>query len=318
MIFLTAIADKNCPLLLISGNHDSPERLNFGSRIMAARNIHLAGVFSGAMDQLTLTDQYGEVNFYLLPFVRPAQIRRFFPEATIESYQDAIDTIISSQPINQEQRNVLVAHQFITAGNTRPLRSDSERINVGTLDNIDAASFGSFDYVALGHIHRAQSIGGEHIRYAGSPLKYSISEATHQKSLTMVELMAKGSVDTTLIPLKPLRDLRQIKGPLAKLISQEIVASANPDDYLHVTLTDEEDLASPMADLRRFYPNILKLDIDNSRSAISEGEGAASDPQEKSPLELFDEFYQFQQNIPLADDKRDIVKDAFAELGGEL
>lgn len=315
--FLTGLAQRQRIVLLISGNHDSPERLNFGGRIMARQNIHLCGLFNGQAEQVVLQDSHGKIIFHLLPFIRPAQARRFYPEVTIESYEDALRLILAAQPPDPRCRNVLMAHQFITAGACLPERSDSEQISLGTLDNIDASAFAGFDYVALGHIHRPQSIGGQHIRYAGSPLKYSFSEARHQKSLTLVELRQKGDMTIETLPLTPLRDLRQIKGPLAKLLDPAVYNQANREDYLHVTLTDEDDLIAPLDDLRQIYPNVLRLDFANSRSAAAGPEGRAAALQQKTPAELFADFYRLQQNIDLPEDKQAIVDEIFRELGGD-
>jgi DNA repair protein SbcD/Mre11 len=315
--FLTELMAAGRTVLLISGNHDSPERLNFGGRIMARQNIHLLGLFSGKTEQIVLEDSYGKVVFHLLPFIRPAQARRFFPEAAIESYDAALRMILAAQPPDPGCRNVLVAHQYVTAAGREPERSDSEQISLGTLDNIDAAAFAGFDYVALGHIHRPQAIGGEQIRYAGSPLKYSFSEARQQKSLTLVELKAKGSLHIEALPLIPLRDVREIKGPLKKLLDPTVYAQANREDFLHVTLTDEGDLVSPLDSLRHIYPNLLKLDFANSRTFCADDASTAAEITSKSPPELFADFYRLQQNIELPEDKQTIVSEVFRELGGD-
>lgn len=312
--FLTSLCGQGRTVMIISGNHDSPERLNFGGRIMARQNIYLTGVFGGRLIQVELKDDYGKVVFSLLPFIRPAQVRRYYPEAAIENYQDATRIILAAQPPNPRCRQVLVAHQYITAGNTVPERSESEQISVGGLDNIDAAVFDGFDYVALGHLHRGQSIGGAHIRYAGSPLKYSFSEALHQKSVTLVELQAKGSLNIEILPLSPLRDMREIKGPIEKVLSPQVYEAADRNDYLHVILTDEEDLASPLERLRVIYPNVMKLDFANSRVARMHKESAADSIALKTPLDLFADFYHLQQNCELPQDKLTIAKKIFAEL----
>ena len=255
--FLTGLAQYGQPVMLISGNHDSPERINYGSGIMEKQQVYLAGLFEGQLQTITLADEYGEVVFHLLPFVKPAQVRRYYPEANIISYEDALQVILSATPLDPDKRHVLLAHQFITAQGVNPERSESEQISIGTLDNIDASVFAGFDYVALGHIHRPQSIGGMHIRYAGSPLKYSFSEALHHKSATLVELLVS---------------------------------------------------------LRNIYPNIVTLDFNNSRYATADSEANIADISNKSPLELFAEFYAYQQNIELGDSKRAIVQKIFQEM----
>ncbi len=312
--FLTGLAQYGQPVMLISGNHDSPERINYGSGIMEKQQVYLAGLFEGQLQTITLADEYGEVVFHLLPFVKPAQVRRYYPEANIISYEDALQVILSATPLDPDKRHVLLAHQFITAQGVNPERSESEQISIGTLDNIDASVFAGFDYVALGHIHRPQSIGGMHIRYAGSPLKYSFSEALHHKSATLVELKEKADIKIDLLPLTPLHDLREISGSIEKLLSPEVYLAADRNDYLHITLTDEEDLVDPLVSLRNIYPNIVTLDFNNSRYATADSEANIANINNKSPLELFTEFYAYQQNIELGDSKRAIVQKIFQEM----
>lgn len=314
--FLTELSQLKKPILIISGNHDSPERLNFGSRIMARENIYLAGMFSGVMQHLRMSDQFGDIVFHLLPFVKPAQVRAFFPEEKIDSYQDAVHSVLKQEHLSADARHVLLAHQFVTAGGNTPERSDSEQISLGTLDNIDASVFGGYDYVALGHIHKAQQIGAAHIRYAGSPLKYSFSEALHHKSISLVTLEEKGSVNIEKLPLTPLHDLREIKGSLAQLLQASAAATDN-HDYLHITLTDETDLVDPLAQLRNVYPHIMKMDFSASRYGLHTNDDIAQNIEQKTPIELFSEFYQLQQNISLDETKLNIIKETFARLGGE-
>ena len=311
--FLTAVAAADIPLLIISGNHDSPERLDFARHILAKQKIYVSGAFTGHMEEVTLTDSFGPLTFRLMPFVRPAQVRRFFPDEELPTYDAAFARIMKEQPLEEGRRYVLMAHQFITNMGEEPQRSESEQINVGGLDNIEATVFSGYSYVALGHIHRPQTIGGEHIRYAGSPLKYSFSEVNHHKSLPMVDIDGSGKASVQLLPITPLRDLRRIKGTLARLTSAETVAAANTEDYLQITLTDEEDLLAPLDTLRKFYPNVLKLDIVNSRSGINE-EAPAAEEKIKSPEELFCDFYEYQQNTPPDEKKLEIVRRIFRKL----
>lgn len=312
--FLTRLAQYNQPVMIISGNHDSPERINYGSSIMAGQQVYLAGVFAGQMQSVTLNDEYGDIEFHLLPFIKPAHVRRYYPEANIISYEDALRAVLSSAPLAPEKRHILLAHQFITAQGHIPERSDSEQISIGTLDNIDASVFNGFDYVALGHIHRPQSIGGNHIRYAGSPLKYSFSEALHHKAVTLVEIKEHANIAIELLPLIPRRDLREIRGPIEKLLSPDVYLAADRNDYLHITLTDEEDLVDPLVALRNIYPHIVSLDFDNSRYAAADNDASITNIDAKSPPELFAEFYALQQNIDLDESKKAIVQKIFQEL----
>lgn len=316
--FLTELHKRGLIVCMVSGNHDSSERIDFGGRIMEENQIHIAGAFRGKLEKVTLADEHGPLNIYLMPFVKPAMVRRYYPEMEIETYQEAVEAILGSTEINCGERNILVAHQFITSGGSEPERSDSESISLGGLDNIDASVFDAFDYVALGHIHGPQRIGRDTIRYAGSPLKYSFSEARQIKSVTMVEMGAKGEVHYEKLPLLPMRDMREIKGPIAALTDPLVYSKANTLDYIHATLTDEEEIYDAIGKLRSVYPNIMRLDFENSRSAWnSDAKLAAVDVEEKSAMELFEEFYENQNNVTLPDRQRAIIQNLFEEMAGE-
>ncbi len=314
--FLTELTQYQMPVMIISGNHDSPERLSFGSRILDKQKIYIAGSFCGTMPEVTLMDSYGQVVFHLLPFVKPAVVKRYFPDAEINSYEDALRSILAAVTLDPEKRHVLLAHQFVTSHGIGPSRSDSEYITVGTLDNIDASLFAGFDYVALGHIHGPQAIGAPHIRYAGSPLKYSFSEALHQKSVSLVELADNGEPQIELLELQPLHDVREIRGPIEQLLSPEVYQQADRNDYLHISLTNEEDLVDPIVSLRNVYPNLINMDFANSRYAAPENAADPVDIHNKSPWELFSDFYAMQQNIELDEQKQHIIKSILQELEG--
>ncbi len=312
--FLTGWAERQIPVLLIAGNHDSPERIDFGGRIMAKSNIFPVGQFRGAPVKQIFQDEYGQIAFWLLPFFKPAQARPFFPGLSIDSYQQAMEAALSPILPLPDCRNVLVAHQFITAAGVSPLRSDSENVTVGGLDNIDASVFAPFDYVALGHIHRRQSIGGPQICYAGSPLKYSFSEARQEKTVALVELKAKGELCQTLLPLQPLHDLRQIQGPLAALLT----AAVSPEerlDYIRAILTDREDTADTLALLRGVYPNLMRLDF--PQAANPELGELAPEPALADPLALFGQFYLLQQGEEMSPAQTQIISQIFRELEEE-
>ena len=315
--FLTRLVELKIPVLAISGNHDSPERLDFASRIISHQGIHVAGSFNGNIKEIELMDEHGPVFFHLLPFIRPAHVRRFFPQDELPSYDAACRRVLDTSPRRPGCRYVLLAHQFVTNNGQSPERSDSEQISVGGVDNIDSSAFAGYSYVALGHIHKAQTAGNEFIRYAGSPLKYSFSEVNHHKSVPLVEIDAAGQASVELIPLNPLHDMRRIKGPLEKLLSTEVAGAADRNDYLQVVLTDEEDLVAPLDCLRHIYPNVLKLDFANSRSQLNEDDSLAPARISKSPEEMFRDFYKLQQNIEPAPEKMAIVRDIFAKLEGE-
>ena len=295
--FLCRLAKREIPTFLISGNHDSPERLAFGGRLLEKSGIHISPVYGGEIRPITLQDRHGEVDFWLLPFVKPAHVKRFFPEEEIGSYTDAVRVAIQKMAIDGSRRNVLLTHQFVTGAAT----CESEELSVGGSDNVDATVFECFDYVALGHIHGPQNIGSNRIRYCGTPLKYSFSEAEHLKSVTLVKLEEKGQLELQILPLTPKRDMRQLRGSFAQLTDPEAYRHTQTDDYLHIILTDEEDVPEAIGKLRLIYPNILKLSYDNTRTRTNQVVGSAEDVRRRSPLELFGELYELQNNQPMSD-----------------
>lgn len=298
--FLCRLAARKLPVLIISGNHDSPERLSFGGRLMEGSGIHISPVYDGTVRPVTLTDDFGEVHFWLLPFLKPVHVRQFFPEENIESYTDACAAAVAHMPLNKEERNVILVHQFVTGAET----CGSEELSVGGTDNVDASVFADFDYVALGHIHRPQNGGSNKIRYCGTPLKYSLSEVDHLKSVTLVELGAKGELHLELIPLHPKRDLREIRGSFAQLTDVDYYKNTAAEDYLHIILTDEEDIPEAGGKLRAIYPNYLHISYDNTRTRTDQVVDCAENVRRKSKLELFDELYQLQNNQPMSDTQR--------------
>ena len=314
--FLTLIAQRRIPCFVISGNHDSPERIAFGARIMSGQHIHMSRVFDGTITPTVLEDEIGELNIYMLPFIKPAHVRRFYPDAVVDSYEEAIQTVINNTPIDASKRNVLIAHQFITSSGLEPERCESESISVGGIDNIEVTIFDGFDYVALGHLHGPQGIGRETVRYAGSPLKYSFSEAKHIKSVTVVDFGKKGEVLIDTIPLVALRDMRRIKGPIDQLLSPSTYEGTNKDDYLHITLTDEEDIMDAIGRFHTIYPNVMRLDYENQRTKSINFDTAAEDVAQKSPMQLFKEFYIVQNNAEIDDEKMIVVTELLAKLGG--
>ena len=295
--FLCALAERERKVFVISGNHDSPERLAFASRLIVASGVRISPVYDGTVSPVTLHDSHGPVSVYMLPFVKPAHVRRFFPETQIESYTDALRVAVEQMEIDPARRNILLTHQFVTGA----ARSESEEISVGGADNVDGAVFNGFDYVALGHIHRAQSVG-ERIRYCGAPLKYAVSEAEQEKSLTVAELGEKGTLTVRTVPLIPMRDLRALRGSYQELMEQD--GKGIGQDYVHITLTDEEDIPLAAQRLRVIYPNLLKLDYDNVRTRAGMQIVGTEDLERKSPMELFAEFYEKQNGRPLGEDQR--------------
>jgi len=317
--FLTKLEMRNMKVFIISGNHDSPERLNFGKEIMGKSSIYIAGAFKGEMDCITLEDEYGSINIYLLPFIKPSVVSNFSKDMNIDSYEKAVEVVIDAAKIDKTHRNILVAHQFVTNQGVEPEKSDSEILSVGGLDNIDVSVFEPFDYVALGHIHRPQKIGRETVRYCGTPLKYSFSECNHKKSVTCIEITDKNNVTVTQVPLHPMRDMRIIKDTLNNLLHDEKYISKNCEDYIQVILTDEEDIYDPIGKLRTVYRNVLILERENAKTRINENSrtSASGDVATRSPIDLFEEFYKNQNNVELNDIQRKIILDVFLELGGE-
>lgn len=298
--FLCRLSENGLQVFVISGNHDSAERIAFGSRLMAPSGIHMSEVYSGSVKPITMQDAFGAVQIYLLPFIKPAHVRRFYPEEEIESYTDALRTAVKNMEPDYTARNVLVTHQFVTGAQ----RSDSEDISVGGTDNVDAGVFADFDYVALGHIHRPQNIGSPAVRYCGTPLKYSFSEAGNEKSVTVVELGKKGDLKVDTVPLIPLRDLREVRGTFGELTDRNNYAGTATEDYMHITLLDEEDIPDAVGKLRTIYPNLMQLDYDNTRTRASRQIDAAEDVERRDPIDLFSEFYELRNNQPMTEEQR--------------
>lgn len=309
--FLTELRARGVPVLLISGNHDSPERLAFGGRVMDSCGIHISPVYDGALAPVTLQDAFGPVHVWLLPFVKPAHVRRWFPDADIESYTDAVAEAIAHMDIDTAARNVLVTHQFVTGGT----RSGSEELSVGGTDNVDSGVFAPFDYVALGHLHGAQHIGRETIRYAGSPLKYSFSEARQHKSVTVVTLGEKGDVQVRTVALTPLRELREIRESYDELTARSFYEHTTyRSDYLHLILTDEQDVFDAMSRLRTIYPYLMTLDYDNARTRAAGGMSVPAETERRTPLELFEALYQRQNHQPMSEVQREYIAQLMEQI----
>ncbi len=332
--FITSLRrEKGLDVFVISGNHDSGERLSFGSRIMQKEGVFLSGMYDGAVRKVVYSD--GEIewgNFgdgvstdetdikastglrtviHCLPFIRPAEVRQYFPEEEIRDYNDAVRVAVENMDIKPEDINILVAHQFITGGRT----SESEEYSVGGLDNVDVNVFDAFDYVALGHLHGPQRIGRETVRYAGSPLKYSFSEVNQRKSVTVVEYdesktKAKPELRIREVPIEPLRDLRIIEGRYDEIMSRDSHKDENNDDYIKLVLTDEENIPYVMDKARTVYPNIMMLTYKNGRTSYTSQEAQCEAPAsgQLSPLQLFEDFYKRQNNSDMSDEKRGFIK----------
>lgn len=303
--FLTRLAEQKRMIFVVSGNHDSAERIAFGSQIMKGKNVYVSPVYHGEVSRVELTDEYGEIFVYLLPFIKPVMVRHVLEgeEELLESYSDAVKVVVDRMEVDKRKRNLIVAHQFVTGAG----RCDSEEVSVGGMDNVDVEIFDCFDYAALGHIHSPQSIKRETVRYCGTPLKYSFSEAEQEKSVSVVEFREKGQVEITTVPLQPLRDMKKIRGSYLEVTKREFYQDRNTEDYVQITLTDEEDILDGMQKLRVIYPNLMQLVYDNSRTRQNRMVEAVSDIEQKSEMELFEEFYELQNNRKMSAEQEEYL-----------
>ena len=308
--FLTKLAKRELQVFVISGNHDSSERMAFGSRLMDKSGIHISKVYDGNVAPYEMSDKHGKVFVYLLPFIKPAHIRRWFDEE-VDSYTDAMRVAISGMKVDNTERNLLVSHQFVTGA----ARSESEDISVGGLDNVDVSMFEDFDYVALGHIHSPQNCSSKRVRYCGTPLKYSFSEAKDKKSVTVIELEAKGDLTVRTVPLAAKRDMVEIKGAYKDITLKSFYENTTyQEDYMHITLTDEEDIVDGVGKLRTIYHNLMKLDYDNNRTrTVSRIDGAVN-AETRSPLDLFADFYELQNNQHMSEEQTEFMKDLIEKI----
>ena len=305
--FLTSLVDLNITIMLVAGNHDSPERLNFASRLLFDKGLFICGSYTGGAQKVTLADEYGNVYFWLLPFVKPSSLRCVHNEVP-ETYEDAVALALNQSEIDYNARNILVSHQFYTKLGHIPVRSKSELDLIGGLDAVNVALIEAFDYAALGHLHGAQTVGVQHIRYCGSPIKYSFSEWRHKKSVSLVELKEKGQLTITPLPIVPIHDMRVIRGELDQLICEDVVSQGDNNDYIWATLTDEKEIIDPMEKLRRCYPNIMKMDFDNTRTSIEMNMITADENlNQLSPYDLFQEFYLKTQGSAMSKEQSEII-----------
>lgn len=306
--FLTALSEQNLPVMIISGNHDSPERLAFGGRIMADKNIHIYSEFDGSLHCVRVQD----VNFYLLPFVKPQMVRLFYDRPELRDYNEMAELIFKD--FTKSGKSVLVMHQFVTVGGAETERGGSEVVNVGTLDNIDVSWLQDFDYVALGHIHKLQCVGNEKIVYCGSPLKYSFAEVGTPKYAVMVDADRDMAIEK--IPLVPLRDMRKIKGKIEDLLNPDYYAETNLSDYLHITLTDEDELSDVRGRLSDVYENILEIELERDQRLTKAAAVSAETIRQRTPLELFEQFFEEQNNRKMNDEQEKLVKEVMEEICG--
>ena len=308
--FLVELDKFDNNIFAISGNHDSPERIAFASRIMDRLGLHFSPVYDGNVKPVVLQDEFGEVNFYMLPFVKPLHVRQFFPDAEINNYTDAVRVAIENMNVDMSQRNVMVAHQFISDASRR----ESETVSVGGLDNVDANVFDGFDYVALGHLHGAQNCGNEHVRYSGTPLKYSFSEVNDEKSVTIIELGAKGDMKVRTVPLRPIHEWRDLRGTYEEVTNKDFYnGTTYREDYVRITLTDENDIVDAIGKLRSIYHNIMELRYDNKRTRNYSTVDVAANP-EKQPSVMFSELFEMQNSSKMEDEQTKYVEKMLNEI----
>lgn len=310
---LTRLVSINLPIFVISGNHDSAERIGFGSDILSAAKVYMSRVYNGNLQKIELEDDYGKINVYLLPFIKPATVKNIYKEAEIKDYDDALECVLSQKKIDETKRNVIVSHQFVTGA----MRSESEEVSVGGLDNVSVENYEAFDYVALGHIHRAQQMGRESARYAGTLLKYSFSEEKHNKSMTIVDLKEKGNIEIKEIPVKPLHDLKTIKGKFSKITSEEFYKELKKEDYYRAVLTDEDDILNAIGKLKSIYPNLMSMEYDNTRTRSYSVVDNVETGETKSPLDYFEEFFEKQNGRKMSEKQRNYLLEILGEAREE-
>lgn len=308
--FLVKLAKEEIKVFAISGNHDSPERIAFLGELTKKAGVYLSPVYRGEVSKVTMEDEYGKVHIYLLPFIKPVHVRHFFPEETVTNYTEAMNVVVKSMELKKEERNILVAHQFVTGA----ARSDSEEISVGGLDNVEVTAFGDFDYVALGHIHGPQNMGSERVRYSGTPLKYSFSEWQDQKSVTILEIKEKGSLEVKEIPLRPQKDMQKIRGNFIEVMNPMNFPEVDTESYLHVTLLDELDVPEAFSRLTGVYPKLMQLEYDNTRTREKRSLQVRKEVARISPQEMFASLYETMNNQPLSEVQQEYLMEKIDKI----
>lgn len=317
--FLTRLYKLGVKVLVISGNHDSKDRLAFGNELFIDNGVYIESIFNGVLRKEVFEDNNGKLNIFMLPFIKPVDVRIWYPDLSINSYNDAVKAIIDNTEINKSERNIIMVHQFVTASGVDIERSESETISLGGIDNVDVSLFDDFDYVAMGHVHGAQKLIRDTVRYAGSPLKYSFSEVNQKKSVPIIEFNSKDDIKIDLVVLEPVRDMRIIKGPILKLLSKDVYSLGNRDDYINAIITDNDYVVNAIGKLRKVYKNVLKLEYSNNRNLLDGNvvNNVSNDMKDKSPLDLFKDFYLEQNNIELDVKREKILSDVIKELVDE-
>ena len=308
------LIDLKTPILAVAGNHDGADLVNFGSELFESANYYVAGHYTKEVKKVVLKDEHGLVNFYLIPFADYAVVREVHQDDNIKSLDAAMKMTLEKLDLNRKERNVLITHAFVVGGDEEPQACESEKkLVVGGKESVSASYFDDFDYVALGHLHRTQKVGNDNIRYSGSLLKYSFSEEDYHKSVTMVDLDESGAITYELLPLIPRRDMRTIKGELNELLNQP-----SSEDYLRVILTDRGELLEPMAKLRKVYPNIMILELDQK---FNEFKGSKLDKftrEQKTPEQLFSDFYLHHKGNTLHEEGTQLIQKIIHQVREEI
>lgn len=314
--FLSSLAKKQVNVYMISGNHDSDERLNYGSSLFEANHVFISTKYNGNLYKQCLKTGDVEADIYLLPFVKASQVKHFLPEAKIESYDDAIRAVLDNADIDRSRINILVAHQFVMGRSEDPELGGSESLgtqSVGTVEKIGYDCFDDFDYVALGHIHSPQQVGRKEVRYSGSPLKYSLSEVNNEKSVSLITIDGKGKTDIELIPIKPMRNLRHIRGKIKDLLDRSNITA--PEDFIYATLTDEDIVNDAMGIFQQVYPNTVKIDYDNSHTREIEQVDISKIAENRSYDELIRDFYRQMYGCDISEEEMEVMRSVAREAG---
>lgn len=311
--FLGRLVEAKIKVMIISGNHDSAERLTFGGEFMTEKGIYFSKVYDGVIEPVVFDDEHGPVNFYLLPFVKPSTVQHYFEDEKIESWNDAVRCAVEHMQVNYSERNVIVAHQNIMNAE----RCDSEETIIGGQDAVSDEIFKDFDYTALGHIHRQQKIGKYNVMFCGTPLKYSTSEFEHKKVMPLITLGEKGKVDIELLPLVPKRDLRKITGTLDEIMTAANTDPYNHEDFIDIVLTDENEVMDAISTLRTVYPNVLKITYDNMASRAAENVERLGAVDKKNPFEIFEAFFNSRRGRDMDEDEKEYVHSLIEKIWGE-
>lgn len=312
--FLVWLNELGIAVFVISGNHDNAERVAFGAELFKKSYVHIVQSYNGKMKPVTLSDEHGDIYIWMLPYLKPSIVRKYFTDKDIVTYSDTLAAALSVAAINASARNVLIAHQFITGATT----SESEELSVGGSENIDGSLFDGFDYVALGHLHRPQRMGRETMRYSGTPLKYSFAEADHTKSVTVVTMGCKGEIEIDELPLVPFREMREVRGTYNEIMNRDNYRNTNTEDYIRIVLTDDQDEPDAMAKLRNVYPNIMRLEYDNKRTQVTSSFETSVSTDKKKPSQLFAELFEKQNGQPMSDEQSRYVENLFNEIWQEV